>query len=279
MESCQKFPYFDYLFSYFHQNNEIAEKAFGRHVHWGYWAVPENAILSTNDFATAAEDLTIKICRSAQITRGQKVLDVGCGIGGTVASINENYPDMEITGFNIEHRQLRRAMKTVKNQPRNTIGFIQGDACALPFPDHYFDVILAVECIFHFPDREKFFQEVSRILKPGGYLLISDFVPVPAALPLTALSLNRTVARGFYGPCNFQCTLSRYRNLAISQGLTMTSAEDITKNTMPTYTFLRKIRQQLKIRSRSAILETLAGEWSCRLGLLRYHILSFRKYE
>ena len=35
----------------------------------------------------------------------------------------------------------------------NTVTFVEGDACAMPLPDASFDVVIALECAFHFPDR------------------------------------------------------------------------------------------------------------------------------
>ncbi len=84
---------------------------------------------------------------------------------------------MDLTGLNIDARQLAAAEAQTKPANGNKIGWVEADACRLPFEDNSFDRVLAVECIFHFPSREKFLAEAARVLKPGGYLAVSDFVP------------------------------------------------------------------------------------------------------
>ena len=100
-------PYFDYLLSELAKNNTSIEKSFGKHVHMGYWQHPANASCNDDDYALAAENLTIQLCDAAQIDHNQK--DAGCGFGGTISYLNDRYTGMELTGLNIDRRQLARA--------------------------------------------------------------------------------------------------------------------------------------------------------------------------
>jgi ubiquinone/menaquinone biosynthesis C-methylase UbiE len=268
-----KLPYFDFLLSSFTTGNDALEKSFGRHVHWGYWQTPKQATLSVDDFEQAAEALSQQVCAAGHVQNGLQVLDVGCGFGGTIAHINENYSDMRLIGLNLDERQLQRARATVMAMGNNCIEFKQGDACALPFPDQSFDVVLAVECIFHFPDREQFFKEARRVLKPSGYLALSDFLPNDRFFPLRRIKLPTW---SFYGKCNIDFSTQDYRLLAKKIQFKLILERDITRHTLPTYSYLRRLAIRQKMTSKTAVLETLGIELLSRLNWVNYYILGLQ---
>ena len=271
-----KLPYFDYLLALINQNNSVISQSFGRHVHWGYWENPKQASLSTDDFAQAAEALSEEVCNAAHLKNNLTLLDVGCGFGGTIAHINERFSDMHLIGLNLDERQLERARSLVAPLNNNVISFQQGNACALPFPDQSFDVVLAVECIFHFPDRTQFFKEAHRVLKPDGYLALSDFVPSPTLQRLTPVKLP---AWRFYGKCHLNYGVNDYQKLAQETHFSIELMRNITDNTLPTYRYLRRLAHQQKVGNSSAMIETLTVEILSRLKWLNYLIYGFQKSD
>jgi cyclopropane fatty-acyl-phospholipid synthase-like methyltransferase len=273
-----KLPYFDYLLAQLEQGNPALATSFGRHVHWGYWEHPSQARVSVEDFAKAAEELSRQLCISAALRDGMTVLDAGCGFGGTVAHLNENYRDMRLHGLNLDKRQLHRAKNEVKGRAGNQIFFVQTNACALPLVSESLDAVLAVECIFHFPSRQRFFEEAWRVLKPGGRLTLSDFVCRPQVKPLLKLKQTPMFGEGFYGACDFQMTEGGYCTLAAQTGFEMTLLRNINSHTLPTYAFLRSLSVAgNRPDSLFAVLETLTAELLSKTGLLNYTLISLTK--
>lgn len=274
-------PYFDVLFSRFQNNDHEARLAFGRHVHWGYWDDPAAADGTAEDYARAAERLCRRVCDAGGIRDGLRVLDVGCGFGGTIASLNERFANLDMVGVNIDRRQLDRAAELVRPVHGNRVQFIEADACKLPFPAESFDAVLAVECIFHFGSRATFFAEAQRVLRRPGTLALSDFVPTEEAVPLLQ-SFNAgadPATKQTYGQINILCSGRSYQRLGDDAGLSLERNESISVHTLPTYPFLRKDLLAWTDQKTAKAFDraTAQLEKACRAGMLHYSILSFHK--
>jgi SAM-dependent methyltransferase len=268
-----RLPYFDLLLSLLEQGDSNLETAFGRHVHWGYWPDPGRATGDAADYAKAAERLSIEVCAGANIADGQQVLDVGCGFGGTVASLNERFRDMRLVGLNIDQRQIARAKAKVTARPGNSVAFVAGTASSLPLADASCDAVVAVEAIFHFPDRAQFFREARRVLKPGGRLSLSDYLPQQWMQP----ALWVKIPSFHFGDFDVRYSVERYRRLAAEVGLRPVVERDINANTLPTFDFLETLKPLATRFGKPVVIETRALRWISRLRLLCYGILAFEK--
>jgi ubiquinone/menaquinone biosynthesis C-methylase UbiE len=274
--------YFDIFLESFEKNNPDSVCAFGWHVHWGYWASPCLADGSTADFAAAAEAMSVHITRMAGIADGMAVLDAGCGFGGTLATINHRWRGMRLTGVNIDSRQIERARQQVAAASDNQLEFIECDALAIPAPDATYDAVLSVESICHFARRDRFFTEARRILKPGGRLVVVDFVPAGILKPWIVVNevIFGKVAQAIYGPMNQRFTLENYRRLASEAGFAVVEEMDATVNTLPSYPYTRSLmdrfgRSRIENFANNSINRSM--EWLSRQGLLRYMLMTFRK--
>jgi cyclopropane fatty-acyl-phospholipid synthase-like methyltransferase len=272
-------PYFDHVLQRLAAGDPQLERCFGTHVHWGYWQDPDTTRQrARQEFPEAAEALTRLLLDQAQLQAGQSVLDVGCGFGGTIASLNRNWDHLDLTGLNLDARQIERARQSVRPRAANTIDWVVADACALPQAAASVDVVLAVECIFHFPSRQAFLREVQRVLRPGGRLVLSDFVPCrPLALALRALQSLRGApfSSGTYGPIDCRWDRGRYARQARRHGLQLRNDADITAHTLPTYGVVRDLFEAMG--AAAAVEDTARLEQLSRRSWLRYRILTFSK--
>ncbi|MGI9551362.1 MAG: class I SAM-dependent methyltransferase [Aurantibacter sp.] len=106
--------------------------------------------------------------------KGAQVLDVGCGLGGPCRMLADEF-GCTATGIDLSGEYIRTATelsKLVKLDDRTT--FIQGDGVELPFDAHMFDLVWTQHVQMNIPDKDRFYSEIKRVLKPGGHLLYYD---------------------------------------------------------------------------------------------------------
>jgi ubiquinone/menaquinone biosynthesis C-methylase UbiE len=271
-------PYVDFVLQELRAENQVVMDAWSRDLHWGYWETPNSPDVTVSGYAHAMQGLTRQHLLQVEIRSGQRIVDVGCGLGGTISLLNDEHQGLQLIGLNIDERQLAVAREKVRVREgsENTIEFIHGDACCLPFEDHSVDIILSIECIFHFSSRESYLAEVKRVLRPGGRLVVSDFVAKAWSIPFVIglyLPHQQGVKRS-YGDSGLPATPGVYRRLARRSGLTLRDVNDVTAHTMPNYQVLPRlvegspVEQDFRIGVRFLKLVT-------ELGFYRYQILTF----
>lgn len=271
-------PYFDLLISERQVGGESGQ-LWENQVHWGYWEDPKRAKGTRADYIAAMEQMNVVLFEAGKVADGQKLLDAGCGFGGTIQQINGTYSDMDLTGLNIDPRQLAAAEAQTEPANGNKIGWVEADACQLPFEDNSFDRVLAVECIFHFPSREKFLAEAARVLKPGGYLAVSDFVPALTFFGKTPfwMAIRAQIAKS-YGTLG-NIPLRGYKSMGKRAGLKLEENRNIRKNTLPTYPFILKFCREQGSADAQQVLTvgTRWMKWLSVLGFIQYRVYTFHK--
>lgn len=105
----------------------------------------------------------------------QRILDVGCGRGGTVFVIKQFFNPQSVQGIDLSSNAIASCRK---NHHYDNVRFDEGDAEHLPFKDEQFDVVTNVESSHSYPNVHAFYGEVFRVLRPGGCFLYTDVMPV-----------------------------------------------------------------------------------------------------
>ncbi|HMG41362.1 MAG TPA: class I SAM-dependent methyltransferase [Acidimicrobiales bacterium] len=269
---------FSYVDSALQHMEDGEPPPFWRHFHWGLFDEPDRADDSPERYFVAAEAMTDHVIAAAGVGAGRRVLDVGCGFGGTLDHIRSRHDGCRLVGLNIDERQVRWAGRLL-DRGESPVSFVTADGCRLPVADGSLDHVLAVECIFHFPSRKAFFVEVARVLRPGGTLALSDFLMAPGALAQVAETMASSAAGvgedSWYGHMAKPLTSSGYERLARRTGLEPLVDDDVNRRTLPTYAALRRLAAE--DTSSDGVTSIDGIEALAITGDLAYHVLSFRK--
>jgi tocopherol O-methyltransferase len=137
----------------------------GRHIHHGLWNDAETP-------AAAQSNLMEAVIREARLRRGERVLDVGCGIGASAVHLAKAW-NCQVTGVTISRVQQQWAtlgalLCGVGPQTR----FLAADAETVALEPAAFDLVWVVECAEYLFDKPGFVQRLADWLRPGGRVVL-----------------------------------------------------------------------------------------------------------
>jgi SAM-dependent methyltransferase len=261
-------PYFDRLIP------AVRAGQGGRCVHLGLWDRPPapRELAEPHAFARAQARLNDHLIALADLNDGLRVLDVGCGFGATLMAIDARWSGLDMTGVNIDARQLALC-RELAPRAANRLHWLQADALALPLADGSVDRLLCVEAMFHFGSRRDFMHEAARVLTPGGVIVASDIVALPGAGDDDVVQSD--IVAGFGPWPDLWGADADPHTIAASAGLICTRHIDATAATLPSHAFTAPptgVRPRDPVGRATAALAALHQS-----GRLRYPLLRFER--
>jgi cyclopropane fatty-acyl-phospholipid synthase-like methyltransferase len=164
---------------FYEQMNEFLTLQWGENLHYGYWHEADDGA-STEQ---AQEQMTDLVLGRTRARAGQRLLDVGCGVGAPAVRIAQA-TGCDVLGISTSRNHVELANQRAREAGLSErVTFQRADAQELPFEDASFDGVFALESMIHMPERSTVYNEVARVLRPGGRFVLTDFIE---RVPMTA---------------------------------------------------------------------------------------------
>ncbi|MBX2814851.1 MAG: class I SAM-dependent methyltransferase [Saprospiraceae bacterium] len=116
------------------------------------------------------------LATNARVADGQRILDAGCGLGDSAFWLARHFK-VDVVGVSISSRQIDQCnRKAAIEALKGSTTFVTADFTNTPFAEGSFDVIWACESICHAAEKSDFYREASRLLKPGGRIVVAEYL-------------------------------------------------------------------------------------------------------
>jgi len=198
----------------------------GVHIHHGYWEEDEPP-------SVAQENLIRRLVGWAGIPPGARVLDIGCGLGGSSLWLARHL-GCSVTGITLSRVQAwlagRRA-RAAKLSDR--VGFQVMDANHLALPPESYDAVWVIECSEHLTDKAAFLASCARVLRPGGRLALCAWLSAAQPGDRAGERLVAEVCRSML--CPSLAHRDEYVDWMQQGGFEAIEAEDVTRRVERTW--------------------------------------------
>ncbi|KAK7320175.1 hypothetical protein RJT34_04910 [Clitoria ternatea] len=180
--------------------------------------------------STGGLETTKELVAKLELKPGQKVLDVGCGIGGGDFYMAENF-DVEVVGIDLSINMISLAIENAIGL-KCAVEFDCADCTKKTYPEGTFDVIYTRDSMLHIEDKPTVFRSFYKWLKPGGKLLITDYCK-SAGSP--SIEFAKYIEKAGY----YLLDLKAYSQMLENAGFVDVIAEDLTDQ------FVKSLKQEL----------------------------------
>ena len=252
----------------------------GEHVHHGLWRTGQESP------EVATQQLIDHVAVRAHLQDGQAVCDVGAGYGATARHLAKSY-GARVTAITISPAQYAYATALEPDAVNPT--YLLRDWLDNDLPAESFDTVISIECISHVPDKQRFFDEVARVLRPGGRLVVCAWLANEAPPPWQIRHVLEPICRE--GQLPSLATAAEYLNMMTTSGLAFDGLEDLSAQVRRTWSIcIRRLGGRLvgdrryarflfdKTRQNRLFLLTLFRLWlGYRIDAFRYGLFAAHK--
>ena len=256
--------------------DSVYRALWGEHVHHGYWRSGRETVVEA---VGALADL---VAGRLDLAPGQLLCDIGCGYGATARRLAAHH-EVRVTGLTISPIQAANAA------PQRDVAILCRDWLANSLADACFDHAYAIESSEHMVDKQRFFDEAWRTLKPGGRLVVCAWLANPQAGRWEIDHLLEPICRE--GRLPSMGTREEYETMARQAGFRHAYYADISREVRRTWTICaRRLLGKLltdpaylrllaspKTRNRSFALTLPRLILAYRTGAMRYGLFAWEK--
>ncbi|MBC7886078.1 MAG: methyltransferase domain-containing protein [Saprospiraceae bacterium] len=255
-----------------------------RALHFGYF---QDGIQNHND---ALVNLNQVMADKVNIGPNDKVLDAGCGQGGSAMWMAEHI-GCEVVGVTIvPHQVIQAKRESLQRKIEHKTSFEVKDYCHTGFADNSFSVVWACESICHAAQKADFYKEALRVLKPGGRLIVAEYIRNKRPFGIEEEKVLHQWCSGWSMP-DLDTWEEHTTNMKLA-GFTSISHEDVTTNIEPSLGRLYRVSKRLlklgrflhyiKIRNKvkhGNQLASISQYEALSMKLWHYSLFSARKPE
>ena len=143
-----------------------------------------------------------QLLNDVAIPAGSRCLEIGTGMGWGTLGLLQRYPAIVAVATEYDRSVLPMTRSYIQHHaPGAHVAFCQANAKAFPFPDHTFDIVLALYVLHHVAGYRAALADIGRVLKPGGRFLFIDVIRTswmprfPARVPPDGLPSQAELAQ------------------------------------------------------------------------------------
>ncbi len=198
---------------FWNKASEGFRAAWGPHIHHGYFEGRNETPIE------AQENLINKLVALLNISPLDKILDAGCGMGGSSLYLAKKF-NACVTGISLSQRQIDIAVRSARAENIKNVYFKVEDALSLAsFDDNKFDIVWSLESCEQFYDKKLFIEQAFRVLKPGGVLMLATWCSGADKYDGLNAKKYEKLCKAFQLP--YMPTINRYTNLLKQQGFAL----------------------------------------------------------